>query len=191
MKKNADEVLQKLLQGNERFVREKMLHPNQDLTQRAAISNGQHPFAVVVACSDSRVCPEIIFDVGLGDLFVIRTAGNVSDEIVAGSISYAIEHLGVPLIVVVGHQNCGAVSAAATRQMPDGPIADVVKAVMPAVDVAENLPGDKIENIVKANAKLVAAGIDKSLFKVCAEKNLDVKIVSAYYSLDTGKVEIV
>jgi len=106
------EALARLMEGNKRFVTRKAQHPDQTLAHLREVESGQHPFAVVLSCSDSRVSPEIVFDQGLGDLFVIRVAGNVTDDTVIGSIEYAVEHLKAPLVVVLGHQGCGAVQAA-------------------------------------------------------------------------------
>lgn len=126
-----------LMDGNGRFVRGERSHPNQDADHRAALAPGQSPFAVVFGCSDSRLAAEIIFDRGLGDLFVVRTAGHVSGPEVLGSIEYGVGLLGVPLVVVLGHDSCGAVTAAAEAervgQTPPGYIGDVVDRVMPSV----------------------------------------------------------
>ena len=108
----ADESLARLMEGNKRFVKRKAQHPDQSLAHLREIEPGQHPFAIVLGCSDSRVSPEVVFDQGLGDLFVIRVAGNVTDDAVVGSVEYAVEHLKTPLVVVLGHQGCGAVQAA-------------------------------------------------------------------------------
>jgi carbonic anhydrase len=108
----GDQALQKLTEGNARFISCNVTHPGQSKERLQELVSGQHPFAVVVGCSDSRVPPEIIFDQGLGDIFVVRTAGKVLDNAVLGSIEYAVEHLSVPLVVVLGHDSCGAVKAA-------------------------------------------------------------------------------
>ena len=111
-----DEALQRLIDGNARFTAGKVDHPNQDAARRTALAKGQSPFAIIFGCSDSRVSPEVLFDQGLGDLFVIRVAGNVVDADEAGSVEYAFEHLHSPLLLVLGHQNCGAVAAALMPQ---------------------------------------------------------------------------
>jgi carbonic anhydrase len=108
---SPEKALAYLLAGNERYMNDHPIHPDQTLSRIRDLKKGQHPFAVVVSCSDSRVPPELIFDQGLGDIFVIRTAGNIIGEYELGSIEYAIEHLKAHLIVVLGHDNCGAVSA--------------------------------------------------------------------------------
>ena len=107
-----EEAMEKLIDGNDRFVQGKSIHPHESADYRESLAKEQHPFATVLTCSDSRVTPVLIFDQGIGDLFVIRVAGNVIDEDVAGSIEYAVDHLGAKLLVVLGHENCGAVSAA-------------------------------------------------------------------------------
>ncbi|HEY4484757.1 MAG TPA: carbonic anhydrase, partial [Nitrospiria bacterium] len=109
---NPDKALTMLMEGNARYVEGKMLHPNQAADRMGELAKGQHPFAVILGCADSRVPPEIVFDQGLGDLFVLRVAGNIADDAVIGSIEYAVEHLGTTLVFVLGHERCGAVSAA-------------------------------------------------------------------------------
>ncbi|HVN64668.1 MAG TPA: carbonic anhydrase, partial [Candidatus Binataceae bacterium] len=109
---SAGQALQKLLDGNQRFIAGKMEHPHQSPERRNETAKGQHPFATVLSCSDSRTGPEVLFDRGLGDLFIVRVAGNVADQLVIESIDYSVKHLGIRLIVVLGHRRCGAVIAA-------------------------------------------------------------------------------
>ena len=127
----------RLREGNERFVNGESSHPNQDASRRSSLVENQHPFAVIFGCSDSRLAAEIIFDLGLGDAFVVRTAGQVIDDAVLGSLEYSISVLGVPLIVVLGHDSCGAVSATKsaveTGQMPVGFMRDLVERITPSV----------------------------------------------------------
>ncbi len=131
------EAWAELLAGNERFVRGEMAHPSQDADHRAALSDAQNPFAVVFGCSDSRVAAEIVFDRGLGDLFVVRTAGHVVDTTVVGSVEYGVQVLGAPLVIVLGHDSCGAVAAAAealaTGRMPGGFVRAIVDRVIPSI----------------------------------------------------------
>ncbi|WP_263731728.1 carbonic anhydrase [Cellulomonas sp. SG140] len=126
-----------LLEGNERFVRGEMVHPSQDAAHRAALSSSQQPFAVVFGCSDSRVAAEIVFDQGLGDAFVVRTAGHVIDTTVLGSIEFGVEVLGTPLVVVLAHDKCGAVAAAAktlaSGEQAPGFVRAVVDRVIPSI----------------------------------------------------------
>jgi carbonic anhydrase len=141
-----------LVAGNRRFVSGAPRHPNQDAGHRAAVADGQHPFAVIVGCSDSRLAAEIIFDRGLGDLFVVRTAGHTAGPEVLGSVEYAVTVLGTPLVVVLGHDSCGAVQAtreaAATGTAPSGHLRAVVDAVLPSLRRAEAEGVDDIDGIV-------------------------------------------
>jgi carbonic anhydrase len=141
-----------LVAGNRRFVAGEPRHPNQDAGHRAAVADGQHPFAVIVGCSDSRLAAEIIFDRGLGDLFVVRTAGHTTGPEVLGSVEYAVAVLGTPLVVVLGHDSCGAVQAAresaATGVAPPGHLPAVVDAVLPSLRRATAEGVDDIDGIV-------------------------------------------
>ena len=187
----ADESLAKLMSGNARYVRHKEQHPDESLARRKELESGQHPFAVILGCADSRVPPELLFDQGLGDLFVIRVAGNVVDDAILGSIEYAVEHLGTKLIVVLGHEKCGAVSATVEAGSPPGHLKALVDAIQPSVDATRNDPGDRIHNCVLANARRVAGQVRDSepILKehVAGRK---VKVVAAVYALDTGKVTL-
>ena len=185
----ADEALSRLLNGDKRFVAGKSEEPTGAalVERRHALAKDQKPFAVILGCSDSRVPPELIFDVTLGDIFVVRTAGEVVDAIVLGSLEYAIEHLGTKLIVVLGHERCGAVTAAVSGATDTGDIPDVLKAISPAVEETKGQSGDAIENAVRANARDIARRL-KSSGPIIAPRvqSGEVKIVAAYYSLDTG-----
>ena len=189
----ADEALSRLLNGDKRFVAGKSNEPTGAalVERRHTLAKEQKPFAVIVGCSDSRVPPEFVFDVTLGDTFVVRTAGEVVDAVALGSIEYAIEHLGTRLIVVLGHQRCGAVSAAVSGAAETGDIPDVLKAILPAVEETKAQAGDPIDNAVRANARDVAKHL-QSASPIIAPlvKSGEVKIVAAYYSLDTGQVEL-
>ena len=187
----ADEALSKLMAGNERYVRHELQHPDQSLDRRKTLAGGQQPFAVILGCSDSRVSPELLFDQGLGSLFVTRVAGNIADDAVLGSIEYAVEHLGTKLIVVLGHEKCGAVSAAVEGGNPPGHVKALVTAIQPSVQATRNDPGDKVHNCVVANARRVAQLIRESepiLKEYVQGKGL--KVVAADYALDTGKVTL-
>ena len=187
----AEKALSMLLEGNLRYVSGQSIHPNQTLERRAELSSGQKPFAVILACSDSRVAPEILFDQGLGDLFVVRNAGNVADDVVLGSIEYAVEHLGAPLVVVLGHQSCGAVSAAVQSSEAPGHIQDVVSAIQPAVEMARGEEGDPLTNAIRANVRLVVdevAGSEPILAEWVDEHG--VRVVGAVYNLESGVVEV-
>jgi len=188
---NVKQSLKKLVDGNKRCVTCKQQNPRQDARRRKEVSKGQKPFAVVVGCSDSRIPPELIFDQGLGDLFVVRLAGNIVDALALGSIEYAVEHLGTKLVVVLGHGKCGAVTAAA--QSPDAPghVGAIVKAIQPAVKKARKLKGDLVDNAIRANVALVTSKIksSKPILAEMAEKG-EIEVVGAYYNIETGAVEL-
>jgi carbonic anhydrase len=158
--------------------------------RRAELTKSQHPFAIILGCSDSRVPPELVFDQGLGDLFVARVAGNVIDDHSLGSIEYAVDHLGARLIVVLGHQRCGAVKAAketiAAKTEAPAHIQSLVTAIQPAVEATAK--GD-LEATVEANVKNVTQALRSSapLLKPKVDSG-ELKVVGAYYSLDTGSV---
>jgi len=206
---SPDEALQKLMEGNQRYVENQMTGTKLcDLTTRSSLAKSQKPYAIILTCSDSRVPPEIIFDKGLGEIFVIRVAGNVPDPIVLGSIEYAAEHLGSPLIMVLGHERCGAVKAtvdAKGKSTGSKNIDAIVKAVAPSVKsatrdcqackddtkCADTKKDEFVECLVDANAKNVAASLTKNskiLNHLLHEKKI--RIVSAKYDLDDGKVTL-
>ena len=180
---------QKLIDGYSRFVSSQMIHPNSGDVKRTELAEGQHPFAVIVSCSDSRVPPELIFDQGLGDLFVIRTAGEVVDAIGEASIEYAVEHLGVKLIVVMGHQKCGAVGAAVKGGKLTPNLDKLVAAIAPAVKKAKGETGDLLDNAVRENALMIVNQLknSKPVLHEFVEKH-GLKIVGAYYNLLDGVV---
>lgn len=186
-----DTALQRLLDGNARFVAGKPAHAHEDAARRAEIARGQAPFAIVLACADSRVAPEILFDQGLGDIFVVRVAGNVLDNVVLGSIEYAAEHIGSPLVVVLGHEKCGAVAATVAGGHAPGHVFSIVEALLPAVEQTKDRPGDAVDNAVRANVQLVVERLRAS-GPIVAElvEQQKLRIVGARYDLDTGAVEI-
>ncbi len=189
---NADHALQTLLEGNKRYVADQTMHPHQSSERRNEVVAGQSPFAIVLTCSDSRVPAEILFDQGIGDVFVVRTAGNVADDVAVGSIEYAAEHLGSPLVVVLGHQKCGAVAATVDGGEAPGHIASIVKIIRPAVKEVQGQPGNVVENAVLANVRRTVDQIAHSqpmLAHLGHEGKL--KVVGAYYSLETGEVTVV
>ena len=185
----VDIALQRLKNGNERFVQGVAKRPNISKSRRNKLLNGQHPFAVVVTCSDSRVVPEFIFDQGLGDIFVIRNAGNVIDEHVLGSIEYAVHHLGVNLVVVLGHESCGAVGAAMKEEKTTPDIESIKESILPAVEKCKADKAYSYDNVIKTNAKLAADEILQSDDIKKYYKTHDLKIIPAYYHLGTGDVE--
>jgi len=194
----ADEALQKLMDGNQRYVDNKMGDcAASDATAREKLARTQHPYAIILYCSDSRVPPELVFDKSLGEIFVIRVAGNVADPIVLGSIEYATEPLGSQLIMVLGHERCGAVTAAVNAKgKPEGNIGAIISAIGPSARKAKEIKKGKsneevVECAVAVNAQAVAASLSKKS-KVLAEqlKEGKIKIVAAKYDLDDGKVTL-
>jgi len=183
--------LQKLIEGNKRYIDAKTTHPDQSVQRRAEVAKGQHPFAVIVCCSDSRLPPEIIFDQGLGDLFVIRLAGNIMDDAALGSIEYAVEHLGVNLVMILGHERCGAVEATIKGGEAPGHIGSLVKAIQPAVDKAKKQPGDLTDNVVRENIKMIVQQVTSSE-PILSElaKSGALSVIGARYDLDDGVVEV-
>jgi carbonic anhydrase len=182
-----DEALGRLKAGNERFVSNKESTSKPVAARRTETAGGQNPFAIVVGCADSRTAPEIVFDQNIGDLFVVRTAGNLVDDYALGSIEYAVEHLGARLIVVLGHERCGAVSAALASPSAPGHINSLVRDIQPAVVAGKGKEGDALVNAVHENDSLVAAKIRKQA--ELGELASQVRIVEGYYNLDTGRVE--
>ncbi len=189
---DPDGALSRLLEGNRRFIDAAPSHPNQDVARRALLAGGQEPFAIILCCSDSRVPPEVVFDQGLGDLFVVRVAGNVADEIGLASIEYAAEHLGVRLVMVLGHERCGAVTAAVKGGELPGHLPALMAALQPAVDGNHDPHGDAVEGAMQANIELTARHLRESgpvLSGLVDEGQL--KVVGARYDLDTGAVTVV
>ncbi len=184
------EALRNLKNGNERYVSGKLSHPRQDNDRRTEVAASQHPFAIVLGCADSRTPPEVLFDQGLGDLFVVRVAGNVLDDNVLGSIEYAVDHFHTGLVVVLGHQRCGAVKAAkdtiAAGATAPPHIDSLVRAIQPVIEAN---PKADLEDTVKANVRHVAK-ILRTTGPVLKEQVAAGKVVviGAYYDLDTGKV---
>jgi carbonic anhydrase len=195
---SADDALQKLMDGNKRYTASEMtLEKLSGSSTRQALVKGQQPYAVILSCSDSRVPPEIVFDQGLGEIFVIRVAGNIPDPVVLGSIEYAVEHLGSPLIMVLGHEKCGAVTAAVeAKGKPEGNIGAIIKTIDPAVKEArKEVKGQDNKNLVETaindNIHLVCNSLvrqSKLIKKMVDEKK--VRIVAAKYDLDDGAVRL-
>ncbi len=185
----ANQALDSLIDGNRRYVEGELLHPHTDSEYRNTLQGGQHPFAVILSCADSRVVPELLFDQGLGDLFVIRVAGNIAKDKVLGSIEYAVKFLGSKLVVVLGHESCGAVKASLGSDDPGGHISKIIEKIKPAVYMAKKMEGDLLTNAIKNNAHIVSEEIKESqpiLAKAISEDGL--KVVPAYYELSSGKV---
>ncbi len=190
----------KLLEdGNLRFTSDQAMQDNVSIAKRADLStNGQKPFATILSCSDSRVPPELIFDQALGDLFVVRDAGNIVDPVIMGSIEYGAEHLGTSVIIVLGHEKCGAVKATVDGGHPEGSIGEIVKRIQPAYELV--MTSNKLiklekdayytqtedQNIRNAVQEVIKSDIIKKLIE---EKK--VIVIGAKYDLDTGKVEYI
>ena len=209
---NFDEALQRLALGNRQYSSGHLTHPRQSAQARLDAASGQHPFAAILGCADTRVPPEIIFDQGLGDLYVIRVAGNVVDNFVLGSLEYAVDDLGVQLIVVLGHDQCGAVATAVqqlgygaristpsiwtwqhgwqtVKAIPIGHLSNVVVSIKPAVDKAYQRPGNLVDNAIDANISYVVEQL-KSSQPILTErvKESRLKIIGARYNLKSGIV---
>ena len=184
--------MQLLLDGNKRFIDGRSLHDHQDAAERGIVAKGQQPFAVIVGCSDSRVPAEIIFDQGLGRLFVVRTAGHVMGNAAVGSVEYAVEHLGTQLVVVLGHQRCGAVDAATKGGHAPGQIGSLIQAIQPAVKSVRRQSGSVLDNSITANVKMVVSQLRWAA--PILSKRVDkgtLRIVGARYDLGTGVATIV
>ena len=206
---SADEALQKLMDGNKRFVENRLTNAAaSNSAARQALATSQKPYAIILTCSDSRLPPELVFDKGLGEVFVVRVAGNIPDPVVLGSIEYAAEHLGSPLVMVLGHERCGAVTAtvdAKGKSTGSANIDAIVKAVQPSVKLASkdcaackgekncaiSKKGEFVECVIDTNAKHVAANLTKKskILKHLADAK-KIKIVAAKYDLDDGTVTL-
>ncbi|MEN6623521.1 MAG: carbonic anhydrase [Smithella sp.] len=206
---SPDEALQKLMDGNKNYVANKLTNGSRsDVTARKALVNSQKPYAIILSCSDSRVPPEIIFDKGLGEIFVIRVAGNVPDPVILGSIEYAAEHLGTPLIMVLGHERCGAVKAtveAKGKSTGSKNIDAIVKKIAASTKIAakdcaackadpkciQSKSAEFAECLADANAKNIAAGLpsQSAIIKHLLHER-KIKIVAAKYDLDDGLVTL-
>ncbi|MEH2466174.1 carbonic anhydrase [Nostoc sp.] len=183
-----DKALQELLDGNDRFANKKRRNPHQTYSRLVEVAKGQKPFASILSCADSRVPSEIVFDQGLGDLFVCRVAGNIATREEIGSLEFGSLVLGSKVIVVVGHERCGAVDATIKGAQVPGQIGSLLEAIRPSVESTKEQSGDKVENACKANIlsqikKLKSSSV---LSKLIDEEKLI--IVGGYYDLDTGKI---
>lgn len=184
------EIIEQLSSGNERFMAGQNRHANQDPESRNQLTGGQHPFAIVLSCADSRVVPEFIFDTGLGDLFVVRVAGNIANSASIASIEYAVAHLNTPVIIVLGHQSCGAVDAAMKNADSSDHIIHLIDHIKPAINArGETQTSDEV---IKQNARYNAnvLKIKSSIIADAVEKGL-LAIKSAYYHLDSGAVTFI
>ena len=192
---DGQDALALLIEGNERFVAGKPRHSHESPRRRAMVAGRQHPFAVILGCADSRVPPEIIFDVGLGDTFVIRVAGNLAGPYEAGSIEYAIEHLGTPLVLVLGHEGCGAVTAAFGAFDPHTPVelVGLLELVSEAlVDIDPSLPIEaRIHLGVEANVRHSVDQLKQIADRIDNPQENRATIVGGVYELETGRVRMI
>lgn len=186
-----DETIKALLDGNKRFVQRKRANPHQDATRLAEIAKTQKPFAAILSCADSRVPSEIVFDQGFGDLFVCRVAGNIATPEEIGSLEFGTLVLGSKVIMVMGHERCGAVAATIKGAQVPGQIGSLLEAIKPAVARSEGQKGDRLENACKANVLVQIEKLKSSpvLSQLIQEKKL--KIIGGYYDLDTSRVSLV
>jgi carbonic anhydrase len=186
-----DEALQRLMQGNQRFVSGKRDNPHQDRARLTEVAKTQKPFAAILSCADSRVPSEIIFDQGFGDLFVCRVAGNIATPEEIGSLEFGSLVLGAKVIMVLGHERCGAVDATIKGAQVPGRIGSLIDAIKPAIKNSESQTGDRLENAVKANVlyqieKLKTSSVISELIQ-----NKKLTVAGGYYDLDTGAVTLV
>lgn len=185
-------ALKRLMDGNQRFVHQLSEHPDQSQARIKEVAQAQHPFAALLSCADSRVAPEILFDEGIGDLFDIRVAGNIVTPEVLGSLEYAVDILSTPLIMVLGHERCGAVTAAVQGKHLSGHIGSFVKAIKPAISNIEGESDDLVDNAVVTNVRYQIQKL-KQNSNILSQKLLygKLKIVGGRYDLDTGEVTLI
>jgi carbonic anhydrase len=185
-----EQAFQRLLEGHWRYMENQRQHRAVTLEDRSLHVQGQYPFAAMLGCADSRVSPELIFDQGQGDIFVVRVAGNIVGEAELASLEYAVEHLGVRLLVVFGHENCGAVKAALDVHDAPGPMGYLLRQIAPAVAEARTLPGPLLDRAVNCNVKhSVQALMNRSVALNKAVESGLVRIIGVVYRLGTGDIE--
>lgn len=188
---DSEQALERLLVGNRRYSAMRQVHPRQTSTHRQTLVEGQHPFAAVLSCSDSRVPSELIFDQGLGDLFIVRTAGHTLNPLVLASLEYAVFALQVPLLLVLGHAQCGAIMSVMQAKTLPGHLPELVATLRPALNSIDFAAEDALQKAIRANSKYTAAYIaSHSEILQDALAAGRVKIVPAYYDLATGRVDL-
>ena len=181
------EVLNRLKEGNQRFTMDQLVHANQTGARRSELTGGQAPWAIVLSCADSRVVPELVFDAGIGELFVLRVAGNIANTDTIASIEYAVAHLGTGVIVVLGHESCGAVGAALQGGDNGYNLNHLLSQIEPAKAQAGS---ENVNDVVKKNAELSADDLyNRSTIIQNAVDKGTVKVYSAFYNLGSGKVD--
>ena len=188
---SPDAALQKLMEGNQRFAQHHPQYPDQSQARLQEVAQVQHPFVTILSCADSRVPAEIVFDQGIGDIFDVRIAGNIAIPEAIGSIEYAVVLLGTPVLMVLGHERCGAVTAAVQNEALLGDISSFVKAIKPAVERVKDQSGDAVENAVVANVQYQIERLKRSPLLSERLQSGKLKIVGGRYDLDTGSVTIV
>jgi len=185
---SIQDVISRLEAGNKNFVNDKLDGKLQNSSRRSSLTAGQEPYAIILSCADSRVVPELAFDAGLGELFVIRVAGNVANNSSIASIEYAVAHLGTPVIVVLGHESCGAVTAAIGGGDNGHNLNHLLSHITPALAATEK--GAPVNDVVKKNAELTGEELKtRSSIIRDAVNSGKVKIIPAYYNLGTGAVD--
>lgn len=185
---SPEKSLRLLIEGNARFSSDKSIYPDRTSERRLETAQKQKPFATIMGCADSRVAPEILFDQGIGDLFIVRVAGNVVGPLELDSLEYSVKYLDSSLIVVLGHENCGAVQAAIDGVSED--VQAVMELIEPAVKQSAKMKGNRLENAIKTNVQLVVASLSKTpLLREYIEKK-KLQIVGGYYNFHTGKVQL-
>jgi carbonic anhydrase len=186
-----DDAIQELLEGNKRFANQKTKQPNRGSFRLREVAKGQKPFAAILGCADSRVPAEIVFDQGLGDLFVARVAGNIATPEEIGSLEFGTLVLGSKVILVLGHTSCGAVKATIDNKPVPGQIGSVLNRIKPALAFSKGQPGDPLKNATIANIKTQIATLKNSPVLADLIKNNKLKIIGGLYDLDTGLVTTV
>jgi len=185
---NIQDSIERLKAGNQRFVADKLDGKLQNSERRKSLTGGQQPYAIVLSCADSRVVPELAFDTGLGEIFIVRVAGNVANTSSMASIEYAVAHCGSKVIVVLGHQSCGAVTAAVAGGDNGYNLNHLLAHITPAINASGD--GASVTDVIKKNAEMTAKELcDRSSIIGNAVASGDVKIVPAYYNLDSGAVD--
>jgi carbonic anhydrase len=186
-----DAALEKLMAGNRRFMQHLPEYPDQSQARLSEVAQAQHPFVTILSCADSRVPAEILFDQGIGDIFDVRIAGNIVTPESLGSLEYAVALLNTPLLMVLGHERCGAVTAAVQKQALLGEMGSFVKAILPAVAAVQDQSGDQVENAVLANLRYQMQQLQRSQILSDRLQSGQLKLVGGRYDLDTGSITIV
>lgn len=187
----VENPIQYLIEGNNRFMLGKSRHPDESPSYRHLVAKGQHPFAIVVTCSDSRLSPELIFDQGLGDLFVIRTAGNIISEMEMGSIEYAVEHLGAKHLIIMGHENCGAVEALLESSPAPGHIHSILDSLRTEKEMQPALAHHNMEEAIVANVIHQMRAITSDSLLIAIKNHAPLHITGMLYSMEKGEVTII